>query len=146
LAACTQIGALAAEAEPALCESYRQFGRSLGLAFQSQDDLLGIWGDAAATGKSAESDLLSGKKSLPVLYGLGQKGRFAQRWAQGPISAEELSGMALQLELEGARDFTIACAEAHTKEALKALDQAQPIGEAGAALRALAQTLLQRQG
>jgi geranylgeranyl diphosphate synthase type I len=146
LAACTRIGALAAEAEPTTCESYRLFGWYLGLAFQSQDDLLGIWGEAAATGKSAESDLLSGKKSLPVLYGLGQKGLFARRWMQGLISVEKVAGMARQLELEGARDYTIARADVLTKKAIKALDQAQPQGEAGEALRALASLLLERQG
>ena len=66
IAASTEIGALAAGATPNVCTAYHQFGRSLGLAFQVQDDLLGIWGDTALTGKSTESDLVTGKNSLPV--------------------------------------------------------------------------------
>jgi geranylgeranyl pyrophosphate synthase len=54
------------------------FGYHLGLAFQVQDDILGIWGDEAVTGKSAASDLVEGKNSLPVLYALGKQGNFAK--------------------------------------------------------------------
>ncbi len=68
LAACTELGALVAEQDIPIRSAYRELGHYLGLAFQVQDDLLGIWGDAAVTGKSNESDLLEGKKSLPVLY------------------------------------------------------------------------------
>ncbi len=146
LAACAHIGALVAGAEPGVCLDYRQFGWSLGLAFQAQDDLLGIWGDTALTGKSTESDLLSGKKSLPVLYGLNLGGAFAQRWARGPVKHEEVSSLANQLEMEGARSYTQAQADELTQAALTALDKAHPRGEAGEALRTLALMLLQRQG
>ena len=59
LSACTEIGAVIAESKPAFLEHYRSFGNKLGLAFQIQDDILGIWGDAALTGKSSKSDLLT---------------------------------------------------------------------------------------
>jgi geranylgeranyl diphosphate synthase type I len=144
LAACTQIGALAARADPACAGTYRRFGERLGLAFQVQDDLLGIWGDAALTGKSTESDLVSGKKSLPVLYGLGQNGAFAERWRRGQIAADEVKGLALELENEGGREFTQQQANLYTKEALDALDEANPQGQAGQALVELAEYLLKR--
>jgi geranylgeranyl diphosphate synthase type I len=146
LSACTELGALVAEASDTTCAAYREFGYSLGLAFQAQDDLLGIWGDAAITGKSAESDLLSGKKSLPVLFGLSQNGRFAARWNQGPITPEEVPGLAIQLEQEGAYIATQAQATKLTDQSLGALEQANPQGEAGEALRELAMRLLQRRG
>ncbi len=92
--ACTYIGALCAQAQPAVCQTYREFGNLLGLAFQVQDDLLGIWGDAASTGKSTASDLVSGKKTLPVLYGLSRQGEFARRWSKGAIRPEETPALA----------------------------------------------------
>lgn len=46
------------------------FGRNLGLAFQLQDDEMGIWGDEKYTGKSTTSDIYEKKKSLPVVYAL----------------------------------------------------------------------------
>lgn len=142
VAACCELGALTA-ASPAQAH-YRNFGRLVGLAFQAQDDLLGIWGEVAATGKSAESDLVEGKKSLPVLYGLSRGGPFAQRWAQGPISPEEVPALAAQLEAEGARQYAEAEANRLTHEALQALEDAYPQGEAGVALRELALKLLKR--
>ncbi len=146
LAACTELGALAAQASVQVCEAYRRFGRLLGLAFQAQDDLLGIWGNAALTGKSAESDLLSGKKSLPVLYGLAQNGDFARRWAQGPVTPPEVAGLAARLEAEGARLYVEEQANRLTAQALQALEHAAPQGEAGQALFSLARQLLSRQG
>ncbi|HEX2979271.1 MAG TPA: polyprenyl synthetase family protein, partial [Anaerolineaceae bacterium] len=59
LGCCVELGALVAGAEPAIRADFRQFGISLGLAVQAWDDWLGIWGDAALTGKSTESDLVS---------------------------------------------------------------------------------------
>lgn len=146
LGACTEIGALTAGAADPYCTSYRQFGISLGLAFQAQDDLLGIWGDAAVTGKSAESDLLSGKKSLPVLFGLSQRGSFAQRWSSGEITPEEIPGLVGTLEADGARAYTQERINFLTDKALNGLEQSKPGGEAGLALKELARGLLHRQG
>jgi geranylgeranyl diphosphate synthase type I len=145
LSCCTQLGALAAQASDPVCLAYRRFGRLLGLAFQALDDLLGIWGDAALTGKSTESDLLAGKKSLPVLYGLSLDGPFAARWAQGPVTASEVPALAAQLEAEGGRAHTQRRASELTDEALAALEEANPQGEAGEMLAALAKKLLQRE-
>jgi len=144
LAACTRLGALAAGADEAICLAYARFGRFLGLAFQALDDLLGIWGDAALTGKSTESDLVSGKKSLPVLYALGRDGAFARRWAQGPVLPDEVGQLAALLEAEGAKRYTQEQAARLTDEALQALETAAPQGEAGKALRELAGRLLRR--
>ncbi len=145
LAAAAQIGALTANAKPTVQKHYREFGRCLGLAFQALDDWLGVWGDAALTGKSAESDLLTGKNSLPVVYGLNQRGPFYQRWIQGPIRPEEVLHLAKQLKAEGSADYTQMCADRFTHEALEAFEQANPQGEAGEALRTLARQLLRRQ-
>jgi len=144
LSACTQIGALAAGAEPGTVSAYRQFGRSLGLAFQAEDDLLGMWGEPALTGKSTESDLVQGKKTLPVLYGLSQGGNFAQRWAKGPFRENEALRWAEELTKEGGRQFTQEHASRLTQQALQALEEARPQGEAGEKLRELANQLLNR--
>jgi geranylgeranyl diphosphate synthase type I len=85
LSACTELGAIVANTNQSRREAFRDFGYRLGLAFQAQDDILGIWGDAASTGKSNESDLFAGKKSLPVIYGLDQQGPFATRFNRDPL-------------------------------------------------------------
>lgn len=65
-----EIGALIGGASTEEAECYRQYGAALGRAFQLQDDILGIWGDEQQTGKSTASDILTKKKTLPVLIGM----------------------------------------------------------------------------
>lgn len=145
LAACTGLGALTAGVRFESLEHYQDFGRNLGLAFQAQDDLLGIWGDAELTGKSSESDLVTGKKTLPVVFGLEQKKDFAQRWSAGPITPDEVPSLARLLETEGAREYTQQAADHFTQKAQESLAAARPLDEAGAALRELADMLLSRE-
>ena len=59
-----------AGAPEAAVDALYEFGANLGTAFQAVDDMLGIWGDPAATGKPVGSDLLRGKKTLPVATAL----------------------------------------------------------------------------
>jgi geranylgeranyl diphosphate synthase type I len=145
LSACTQVGAVLGNTDEAVRETYRSFGQYLGLAFQVQDDYLGIWGDSALTGKSTESDLAAGKKSLPVLCGLGKKGPFAKRWGEGPVRPEEVEELANQLAEEGVKLYTQEMADQMTDLALENLRAADPQGEAGEALFELTQMLLNRQ-
>jgi len=139
-----QIGAVLAGGEPEREEYYRLFGHHLGLAFQLQDDALGIWGDEAQTGKSAASDLASGKKTYPILIGVERSPRFASRWAAGRISTAEVPDMAALLASVGAKDETYGRAREHTEKALAYLQEAAPAGQPGVELRSLAAQLVQR--
>ena len=150
LACCAQLGALAGGAAEDQIADFKEFGYSLGLAFQVLDDWLGIWGDMALTGKSAESDLLSGKKTLPVLRGLSLQGPFAQRWLQGNITAADVPALARMLDEEGVQAYTLETAERLTAQALSSLKKAtgdQPAqcqAEAAQALEELTNLLLRR--
>jgi len=144
LSACTYIGALLGGAGEAEQEAYRQFGYHLGLAFQVQDDILGIWGDEVVTGKSVASDLVEGKNSLPVLYALGKQGKFAKRWKQGPITIAEVKAVATLLEEEGGREYAEKTSEKETQTALDYLSKANPRGAAGESMLELANVLLKR--
>ncbi len=150
LACCTELGALVAGADEACRAAFREYGYSLGLAFQVLDDWLGIWGDVALTGKSAESDLVSGKKTLPVLHALAKDGPFARRWLQGKITPEEVPTLARMLEEEGAYAYTLEAAERLTAQAERALQEAVVrsrtacAGDASRALEELTGALLKR--
>ena len=141
LKACTHLGALVAGAGGARLKAYMVFGEKLGLAYQVHDDLLGIWGDPAEMGKSAHSDLLSGKKSLPVLFALNQSSEFARRWKNGGINSAEVRELADLLEAEGGRDYAREQSSRLTGEALDALAAAKPEKGAGDALAELAEEL-----
>ncbi len=145
LAACCHIGALLGHVDVERQDSFRAFGENLGLAFQVQDDILGIWGNENVTGKSTASDLTESKLSLPVLFGLSKKGEFADLWKKGPIQTEEVEEAARLLEKVGADEYAQEQARKLTRQALDSLEAAQPGSEAGQALFEMANQLLKRE-
>src|SRR5260221_7558578 len=145
LIACCQIGALLGGADKEKREAYRSFGHYIGLAFQVQDDILGIWGNEKLTGKSAASDLVEGKNSLPVLAGLRKKGKFAERWVQGPIKPDEVEEVARLLASEDGYGFAKEASIQMTDMAINSLREADLQGEAGEALFELTNKLLNRE-
>ncbi|NMC52099.1 MAG: polyprenyl synthetase family protein [Chloroflexi bacterium] len=144
LACCAELGALCAGAKPSVREKLGEFAKNLGLAFQVQDDWLGIWGDSALTGKSNASDLVTGKKTLPVLYGLKHCPRFAERWGSRPVPPEEAASAAAVLRDEGAESYTLAESSRLTDTAMSALAEAALSNDAGKAVEALALNLVNR--
>jgi geranylgeranyl diphosphate synthase type I len=60
------IGASLAEASLTQLAALRAFGLPLGVAFQLRDDLLGVFGDPAVTGKPAGDDLREGKRTVLI--------------------------------------------------------------------------------
>lgn len=61
-----QLGLAAAADRPDVAEIFGQFGTDLGVAFQLRDDVLGVFGDPAVTGKPSGDDLRSGKRTVLV--------------------------------------------------------------------------------
>jgi octaprenyl-diphosphate synthase len=71
---CCRLGAALSGAPSEIADALRRFGRSLGLAFQIQDDLLDITGDQTVVGKSLGKDLDKGKLTLPLIRHLAVVG------------------------------------------------------------------------
>lgn len=119
------MGATIAGAEPRVVEAFRRFGNHIGLAFQAVDDILGIWGDSALTGKPVGDDLLSRKMTCPVIAAidtLGDASRLFRRAYEQPARpGEDVSRLAALVEETGARALTQAMAEREEAAALQAL-------------------------
>lgn len=64
------LGGSAAGAGPDVLAAYSRYGLALGEAFQLRDDVLGVFGDPASTGKPAGDDLREGKRTLLIAYTL----------------------------------------------------------------------------
>jgi geranylgeranyl diphosphate synthase type I len=127
-----------------------RFGHHLGLAFQMIDDLLGIWGDPAVTGKPARSDLRSRKKTFPVILALdsdSEEGRaFAALYHRaGPLAEEHLAAAASLIERAGARERTQAEARRHLELALDCLHAVDPVPAPATELTALAHLMTARE-
>ena len=128
IAASIEAGALLATDDDEVIARYRAFGWALGLAFQINDDLLGIWGTEQATGKAA-SDVAHKKKTLPVIYaaehaGPEDRARLLELYATPDPSPAEVAEIVSILERVGARDYTRATARRYRDEALAELDAA----------------------
>ncbi len=141
-----ELGALAAGAAPQRVRQLRQFGEHLGLAFQLVDDLLGIWGDPADTGKPVLSDLRARKKSLPVVAALnagnGAAGRLAELYHRAaPLDDADLRTCANLIEEAGARGWAHEETHRQLDAALACLQAANPESRAAAELAAIARRL-----
>lgn len=140
------IGALIGGAPREQAAGLQRFGHAVGLAFQIQDDILGIWGDPAVTGKPAGNDILRRKKSLPILYTLrhAQTGADFAAVLAGTAERGQLRAALGLLEQSGARSFAEREAQRQHEEAIRALEAALGEQAGGSALRALAESLLNR--
>ena len=59
-----QMGVAAAADRPDVLAAFHELGTDLGVAFQLRDDVLGVFGDPAVTGKPSGDDLRSGKRTV----------------------------------------------------------------------------------
>jgi geranylgeranyl diphosphate synthase, type I len=128
IAASIEAGALLATDDDVVIARYRAFGWALGIAFQLNDDLLGIWGAEQTTGKNP-SDVAHKKKTLPVIYaiehaGPAERDRLLELYASDRPSADDLAEIVRILERVGARDYTRTAALRYRDEALAELDAA----------------------
>lgn len=126
IAASIEAGALLATDDEAVIASYRRFGWALGLAFQLNDDLLGIWGVERQTGKEP-TDVARRKKTLPVLYAFehatpGDRERLEKLYALADETGLDTDEIVVILERAGAREFTRTEARRYRDEALAELD------------------------
>jgi geranylgeranyl diphosphate synthase type I len=126
LAFSMEVGALCAKADENIQKNLAAFGLNLGLAFQAQDDFLGIWGDTDNLGKSTSGDLKSKKKTLPVLYGLNQSQQFKQLWEQESFSGSDIDELKNILEKAGGYEYTKSEVENLTQKALHLLESISP--------------------
>jgi len=140
-----ELGGMLAGASEAHLTALRDFGVELGMAFQMQDDWLGLWGNPEQTGKPVGSDLRSRKKTLPILHGMAHSTDFAAllTTTSDIDDAAITRGLAL-LEAAGSREYVQAQALAHHRTALNALARSEGTGEAQAALYALTEKLVGR--
>ncbi|MET9266888.1 polyprenyl synthetase family protein [Amycolatopsis sp. NPDC004079] len=123
LSASAAIGAVLAGAPAEVVDALSVFGEEIGLAFQLVDDVLGIWGDPAVTGKSVYSDLRARKKSLPITYATthgGAAGRRLAEWLAGDDDTD-LARIAALVDDAGGRHWATAEAARHVATAERAL-------------------------
>ncbi|KAB8145115.1 polyprenyl synthetase family protein [Chloroflexia bacterium SDU3-3] len=135
IAAAAGLGAIIGGADAQAAKSLFDFGEHLGLAFQIQDDVLGIWGLPEQTGKPLAADIYRRKLSLPIIRALATadaREELAALYARPELSEVEVLRALAILDQAGARGYTEGVAAHHHRQALAALDA---VGGESAALR-----------
>ena len=148
IAAAAGLGAIIGGADATTASALFNYGESLGLAFQIQDDILGIWGDPEITGKPFAADLYRRKVSLPVIHALQtaeQRDALAKLYGQTEIGDQDVAQILDILAHSGTRGYTEGVAEHYHQAAIAALDAAQGDRAALGEMRAITEGLLGRQ-
>jgi geranylgeranyl diphosphate synthase, type I len=85
------LGGALAGAGPQLIAAYSAFSLPLGEAFQIRDDVLGVFGDPATTGKPAGDDLREGKRTVLVALALDQASAAESAFIDARLGSPDLS-------------------------------------------------------
>ncbi len=127
-----QVGAALGGGEPELLDALARYGSPLGRAFQYRDDVLGVFGDEAVTGKPAGDDLREGKLTVLIAEAMARSSDTAATRLDAllgrELTAADVDEARAIISGSGALDATEDAIAAATGEAVAALDQA-PIAE-----------------
>lgn len=123
-----QLGALLAGAPEARMPALRAFALPLGVAFQIQDDILGLFGDERVLGKPVVSDVREGKKTLLMVHAYARadaRGRRLLERAHGDpsLTAADLEGVRRVVRETGALERSERMAQALVEEGKGRIDE-----------------------
>ena len=123
-----EIGALVGTDDTVAFRAFSRFGNCLGRAFQIRDDVLGIWGDVATTGKATGNDIRRRKKSFPVVFALNHasgesKHDLLEIYGQQELDEDDVKRVLAVLDEVGAQEHSQRIIEASAGDALTALEE-----------------------
>jgi geranylgeranyl diphosphate synthase type I len=143
------IGAAMAGASEDRLQGLRDFGLPLGIAYQLRDDLLGVFGDAAVTGKPSGDDLREGKRTVLVALarqavGADERDRIDGMLGDPGLTDEQIGALQGTIRASGAVEATERLIEENVSAALSALAAAPLEPAAATRLAELAHTVTRR--
>ena len=141
-----RLGAHYAGAPEATVEAMDRYGRDLGIAFQIADDVLDLWGEERATGKTLGTDLQKQKLTLPMIHLLRTAAPEVARRVRALLAdthSDHRRDLRPHLEAAGSLQYAWDRAQDHVDSALDALDLL-PESPARTTLRNLAHYTMRR--
>ena len=143
------LGAALAGAPPALSAAYSAYGLPLGEAFQMRDDVLGVFGDPALTGKPAGDDLREGKRTYLVAsahkaMGTGTRAELMAQLGDPALDDDGVERLRTIIRESGALARTEERITTLTTTAVQALTQAEMDADAKDVLLELADAATRR--
>lgn len=124
-----------------------------GVAFQLQDDVLGVYGDPEKTGKSANSDLLQGKVTLLVLKALElgsaeQVGYVKRVWGKRQAAEDDIAQAKKALTNSGALAYSMDISRKYAQKAVETAEKLRRLNlndEAVDYIQGIAQYMVERE-
>jgi octaprenyl-diphosphate synthase len=147
LETCCEIGALSVTDNPEYHQAMKQFGRSIGMAFQIRDDILDYEGTLKMMGKPVGGDIKEKKITLPLIYSLNQASKkeaaHIRKLIKNGSKNNDVKEVIKFVRENGGIDYALETAKSYSskaKEALKVL----PDSQSKVALEALVDFVIDR--
>lgn len=147
LETCCEIGALSATDNPEYHQAMKQFGQSIGMAFQIRDDILDYEGTLKMMGKPVGGDIKEKKITLPLIYSLNQVSKkeaaHIRKLIKNGSKNDDVKEIIKFVRENGGIDYALETAKSYSnkaKEALKIL----PDSQSKVALEALVDFVIDR--
>lgn len=147
IAACCAAGAQSVGADADTVARMREFGETVGIAFQLKDDLFDYQA-TDITGKPVGIDIKEQKMTLPVIYALQQAGFSEKRWIIRIIknhhdNPKKVAELIEYIKQSGGLEYTLTTMEGYRDRALAMLDE-MPSNDASEAMRRLVNFVIER--
>jgi len=144
-----RMGGILARADEDLLRAYTRYAIPVGIAFQLQDDILGVFGDEAIVGKPVDSDIKEGKRTLLVVKAweraTPEQRRVMERVLGNRLASKEEVEMVREImRSTGALDYVRELALRLAREGSSALDEADVSSDVREVLKDLAKVVVER--
>ena len=144
-----RMGGILARADEDLLKAYTRYAIPVGIAFQLQDDILGVFGDEAIVGKPVDSDIKEGKRTLLVVKAweraTPEQRRVMERVLGNRLASKEEVEMVREImRSTGALDYVRELALRLAREGSSALDEADVSSDVREVLKDLAKVVVER--
>jgi geranylgeranyl diphosphate synthase type I len=144
-----RMGGILARADEDLLRAYTRYAIPVGIAFQLQDDILGVFGDEAIVGKPVDSDIKEGKRTLLVVKAweraTPEQRRVMERVLGNRLASKEEVEMVREImRSTGALDYVRELALRLAREGSSALDEVDVSSDVREVLKDLAKVVVER--
>ena len=141
------LGAICATSDPRVVEAFHNCGEKLGMAFQIVDDLLDLWPQDGNT--SPPGDILSKKKTLPVIYAFSkaevkQKRRLGSIYLKRVLDPDDVADILETIESMGAREHSVDVAQKLCSSAIQDIVESVPSNIETGPIREVADFFIRR--
>lgn len=139
-------GAILAGADKSEVGHLGEIGRDLGVAFQLRDDVLGVYGERARTGKSTLGDLREGKETLLIAYARADASwpAVADRFGAADLDEAGADVLRATIAASGARARVEALVEERCGSAVEQIERAALPVDLGHELTTIARECAER--